>query len=524
MERLVVVAKPDAGGGDAYAVPLPAAAAASDGGFEAAKGDAAASAAAAAAAAAGGGGGGGGPLACLCCMGGSCAYDPSAPRELRRCACWRRATCPWRCGYCCCATLSALLLALICLCIATASTTTVDCAALPGYAPGSAAANVPVVFVHGYTGSLLYRSGALVYLTALQAIGAGAPSLALPAAWVGNIADAASPSLFYQQRDGVTVPDGPAGLILDVRLTDCFAYEAYRTYVLWSQRCMNRPFYAFTYDWRRDQLEVSDALIAYVRGVSAANGGAKVQVVGHSNGGLLGLMLINRAPGLVHSAVFVAAAVNNGVGGAGSFNAPYVIGLTNTKSFPTETRFTATAEFGFIALTQEDLQWRGAPSRTGFVDAATGAPYALDLTNPQVWLDYGLTSVRSAADPGYPALAAAIARGVHVRRALRFNASIAYPPSVVVTSHYNASMSSGNFSIDALAKTIDFKNPVGARRPGDGSVCADCAMPPYTPSGGVVLSTHPRYSQHFLLMNDIKAIKAAMDAVGPYPSAPVPAT
>jgi len=480
--------------------------------------------AAAAAAAAAAGGGGGGPLACCCCMSGpGCAFDPLAPRELRRCACWRRATCRWRCAYCCCATLAGLLFALICLCIATAATTTVDCAALPGYAPGSAAANVPVVFVHGYTGSLLYRGGVLVYLTALQAIGIGAPSLALPAAWVGSIADAASPSLFYQQRDGVSVPEGPAGLILDVRLTDCFAYEAYRTYVLWSQKCMNRPFHAYTYDWRRDQLEVADGLLAYVRGVSAAHGGAKVQLVGHSNGGLLSLMLVNKAPGLVHSAVYVAAAVNNGVGGLRSFTSPYVIGLTNAASFPTATRFTASAEYGFIGLTPEDQQWRGAPSRTGFVDAATGIPAALDLASPQTWLDYGFTSVASAGDPGYPALVAAITRGVLVRRALRFNASIAYPPSVVVTSHYNTSMGSGNFSVDLASKTINW-SPLGPPRAGDGSVCSDCAMPPYAPSGGVLLSTHPSYSRHFLLMSDVLTIKKAMDAVGPYPSAPVPAT
>ena len=499
----------------------------------------------------GSGSGGGGALAFCCCMGGSCAYDPSAPRELRNCACWRRASCRWRCGYCCCAGVGVAVLALVCLCIATAATTTVDCAALPGFPAGSAAANVPVVFAHGWTGSLLFRGGALVYLTALQAIGMGAPALDLPASWTGSLADVADPALFYQASDGASVAGGPAGLILDVRLTDCFAYEAYRTYVLWSTRCMNRPFYAFTYDWRRDNLETAAAHLAFVRSVSAAHGGSKVQLVGHSNGALLNLMLINRAPGLVHSAVHVAGAFTPGLGGLRSFRQPLLLGLTNDKSVPAAKRLTQSVEYSFLQLTASDRAWAGP--RVAFKDSVTGADVPLDLSDPQVWcvraapprpeclfvapalwlttstrtfastrVDYGFSFVASASDPQFAFLTAALRRAAVVRSLLAFNASILYPPTSVVTSHYNTSMESGNFTIDTTRHSVNWA-AVGAPRPGDGSVCAACAVPPYTPSAGVFVSTHASYSRHFLLMNDVVTLKAAMDAI-PYPSSPVPAT
>lgn len=476
------------------------------------------------------GGGGGGPFAACCCMRAECcgcAYDPAAKGAC--CAwrlacppCWRRATCAWRCGICCCTALAAVALAVVCLCIATAATVSVDCTALPGFAPGDPAANVPVVFTPGITGSLLVRGGALVYLTAFQALGLGAPPLALPAAWVGNIADAANTSLFYQAGDGATVPSGAAGLILDVRLTDCYAYEAYRTYVLWSQKCMRRPFYVFPYDWRRDMLEVGAAHLAFVRSVSAAHNFSKVQLVGHSLGGLLSLMTVNRAPGLVHSAVYVAAAATPSVGTLAGFNKPYTVGLSNDVSFPAASRVTLSSTYSFLALSPADQSWQGP--RLGFVDDATGAPVALDLQNPQTWLDWGFTGLTGSSDPLFPALQAAIARGALVRDALACsNATAFYPPSSVVTSHYNASMPSGVFAVNVAAKTVDWR-PVGPPRPGDGSVCADCASPCYPPSGGVFVSTSAAYSAHSLLMNDVKTLKAAMDAVGPYPSTPVPAT
>ena len=130
--------------------------------------------------------------------------------------------------------------------------------------------------------------------------------------------------------------------------------------------------------------------------------------------------------------------------------------------------------------------------------------------------------VASASDPQFAFLTAALRRAAVVRSLLAFNASISYPPTSVVTSHYNTSMESGNFTIDTTRHSVNWA-AVGAPRPGDGSVCEACAVPPYTPSAGVFVSTHASYSRHFLLMNDVVTLKAAMDAI-PYPSSPVPAT
>lgn len=286
------------------------------------------------------GNGGGGALACCCCM-GSCAYDPSAPRELRRCACWRRASCRWRCGYCCCAGAGVFALVLIALCIAVTAAKAVDCKATPGYDAGGNAANVPVIYVQSQAGGYLDKSGRRVYMDWQSALGLGADGntdISLPGSWQGSVADAADPALFFQTRDDVTVEDGEGGLLQEVCLGCLYCYDVLQTFVAWSHSCMNRPIHFFTYDWRRDQYETFTRFRAFARAVSAAHGQTKVQVVGYSTGASLALALLNVEPGLVHSAVFVSAAYTPGLYGAstmGNGANDGAWGLTNRdKWFP----------------------------------------------------------------------------------------------------------------------------------------------------------------------------------------------
>ena len=177
--------------------------------------------------------------------------------------------------------------------------------------------------------------------------------------------------------------------------------------------------------------------------------------------------------------------------------------------------------FGSLSLAPGDRSWPGLPR--AFRDSVTGADVALDLSAAQTWLDYGLLPSWAAGDARLPALQNILLRARMYRQLLQPNASIAYPPTAVVTSvKGEMTGGSGNYTVDVVRRSIDW-TPTGASPTGDGSVCTQCAMPPYPvpPSRVFFASTG---TSHRLMMQDMVAIKAAMDSVGPYPSAPIPAT
>jgi len=457
---------------------------------------------------------GGSFLAPCCCPGGGClsvgccAYAPSS--KAGYCACWQRSTCHWRCACCCSGCLGVLIFAIVVLCISTAVSAEVDCAKQPGFAAGGAASSVPVVFVPGTTATYLMSGAKFVYLTAYSAMGIGTTPLGLPPVWVGSASDVRDPSLYYQQRDGLT----PGDVISWIGLPGfaCYQYEVYRTLFAWSGKCLNRPFYTFPYDWRRDQYETGKLLEALVRTVSARHN-SKVQLVGHSTGGGLTLALVNRAPELVHSTIYIAATVTPWWGTADAYSKPMSLGLGETSSVPASARVTLPMEMGWL----NGLDPRDVGRGSFLIDSVSGAPVAIDLSNPQTWLDYKLIpGMSDASDARFPALVGGLLRAKLVRSFMQFNASLAYPPSAVITSHYNTSMLPANFSIDVASRSINFARPLGPRVAGDGSVRAADAVPPYPQSGGTFLVTNKLYMPHAALCNDVVTLKAAMDAVGPY--------
>ena len=277
----------------------------------------------------------------------------------------------------------------------------------------------------------------------------------------------------------------------------------------------------FTYDWRRDNYETASQLRTFARGVSLAHNKSKVQLLGYSNGAGLSLALLNAEPGLVHSAVFVSGAYSPGLYQASRMGVGESFGLTNTRWFPKETYWTSSLPYSFLSLAPGDRSWPGLPR--AFRDSVTGADVALDLSAAQTWLDYGLLPSWAAGDARLPALQNILLRARMYRQLLQPSASIAYPPTAVVTSvKGEMTGGSGNYTVDVVRRSIDW-TPTGASPTGDGSVCTQCAMPPYPvpPSRVFFASTG---TSHRLMMQDMVAIKAAMDSVGPYPSAPIPAT
>ena len=177
--------------------------------------------------------------------------------------------------------------------------------------------------------------------------------------------------------------------------------------------------------------------------------------------------------------------------------------------------------YGFLALAPGDRRWANGVVKS-FKDSVTGADVPLDLSSALTWVDYGLMPF-GAGDPRVAVLSNILLRSRMLRELLQPNASVSYPPTAVITSVLGTMKGgSGNYTVNVAAKTIDF-SPTGPSPTGDGAVCTACAMPPYPIGAGRVFYSKTG-TTHRQMMLDMTAMKAAMDSVGPYPSAPIPAT
>jgi len=462
----------------------------------------------------------------ICCPCFSCCnFEPEA--KTGRCAYWRRSNFYFRFGYCCLFTWIILATIMILLCIVFSSLREIDCTAFPGYAPGSPASNVPVVFATSLTGSNLYKgaSGKLVYLNWQQSIGLDSSDISLPSTWEGTISDLPDSEKFYQTKDDVNIKDGADGIVQDVCLGCLFCFDVQRKFIEWNKKCSNRPFHVFSWDWRRDQYETYTRFLAHVRTVSAMYNHSKVQLTSFSTGGLFVWAVMNNFPGLVHSAITIAAPFSGGIGTPYYIgNLPYIVGLTNKNLFPQSSRWTMSSDYGFMkSHPEEDL---GPGYHQTFKDSITGADVYLNLSNPYVWAEYkflGLDPQTVSTDPKFAFLQKVLPRAALFRKLL-IPRQTSYPPMAVIRSRDGEKMLSGNFTINLAKKEIDYVNGMNGEKvlPSDGTVCYECALP-YISIPETRIFEAKGYT-HRLITGDVKSLKSAMESLGPYPDKPIPAT
>src|SRR5205085_7411744 len=106
-----------------------------------------------------------------------------------------------------------------------------------------------------------------------------------------------------QESDGITSP-GP--------LDSVAWHDVYGVFLKWAS-ASGRPFHPFAYDWRRDNLETTDSFIGFVEKISREKGGAGIQVMAHSMGGLIAFVALNRRPELFHSMLFAGVPFGSGI-------------------------------------------------------------------------------------------------------------------------------------------------------------------------------------------------------------------
>jgi len=418
-------------------------------------------------------------------------------------------------------------------------------------------------------GSSLHRDradGSLAYLTAAQALNLDAPPLSLPFSWVtdGAVSDC---SAFYQRRDAL-VAGAP---LSEVRALCGFVRVAvYSTFMRWAES-MGRPFSTFGYDWRRDPWETADLLLARVHALSAEHGGVGVQVVAHSNGGLLTLIALNRDGGApVHSVIYAGTPFRPAFGTLRPFREGLTLGLRNTASIPASGAASVSGRYTFLPL--------GAPSSgdgrasvragdapppplvdvatgarraqalpvgdggTSIIDADTGEVIEVDLRDAATWERWALLDPEAAAAGQQPEVeVAATARGAgaepsssgaegQTRAGRAGGAALAATLARVALARdhldgtrtrpggaaYPPSVVLGSKQwmqrrevYTARGERILWGAPLPAgMEPGDGTVRWAAMMPPH--AGCIAAIEVRRGVGHQALLNDLTAVRAAM--------------
>jgi hypothetical protein len=268
---------------------------------------------------------------------------------------------------------------------------------------------VPLVMIHGFKGSHLKDSqtGRRAYVTRTGAAGLLTPSLALPMNWnfKKTKGKGKQKSEVAQEKDTL-LPDGPIPSVLGVKVYSPFLKLA---------KASGRPFYPFAYDWRRDNNENSVLFERFLESVEEKerlkildpieqttqskklserdlqrrkeqrdqlniHGRVKIQIVAHSNGGLLTLSVLNRRPDLIHSVLFAGVPFGGGIGFMPDLHVGTPLGL-NKKLLKPEVLFTFPTSFTFFSLD---------PNDSGLFES-DGTPIKADLYSIKEWKKHKLS-------------------------------------------------------------------------------------------------------------------------------------
>lgn len=351
--------------------------------------------------------------------------------------------------------------------------------------------SAPLVFVHGLNGAMLAdSSGDLQYVTALQALGLSTPDLRLPLEW----------------EDGAQARDDLQALrpVLEVPVLPGVAVDVYRPFVDRMLAREGRPFFAFAYDWRRDNNENADRLREFLEALRS-DYGRPARIVAHSMGGMLTLAALNEAPELVERVVFAGVPFKGGPGYLDNLYLGTSIGFNGELLGP-EVIFSHPSVYSFFPSDQ--------PWETQVVAAdAEGRPLELDFYSLEAWRKNGFgmyapQNAEWAADAKRLTERETFLR-MTLSRAKAFRSRLtprrpaaAYPPALVVMSRVHPTLNRIRRIPPAPEESVprwDFE--AEPKQPGDGSVLYAHALPPAPIACDVQLTSY----DHVGLLNDPEA-------------------
>lgn len=319
----------------------------------------------------------------------------------------------------------------------------------------------PIVFVHGIKGSFLATTDQSVrWLTAGQALGLSSPSLALPQEWE---------NASTQKRDGLR----PSGVMDEILLIPfLLRFPVYGPFL----RGVSPPFYPFSYDWRRDNLETLEELEKFLSKVRILHPGLPIVLVGHSMGGLLSWAIVNRHPTWFKSVFLAGVPFAGGIGFLPDLSSGTSNGL-NRRILNPQTLATFPSVYSLFPIPKSEAE--------------------INYFSVEAWSSYRIGIFKSPLEPP-ERKRAELFLGAALRRAKAFRQLITagdsrYPPLHIILSR----------TFPTLQKAVFGPHPqidldTAPKCPGDGRVCEADALPPPGPPRTIHLSQAP----HEALLND----------------------
>jgi pimeloyl-ACP methyl ester carboxylesterase len=337
----------------------------------------------------------------------------------------------------------------------------------------------PLVFIPGIKGSVLSDAKAAVrWFTLLEGLGLESPDLRLPLKWHGKV----------QERDG---------LVATAPLSSVGWHEVYAPFLKWAE-ASGRVFRAFAYDWRRDNLESTDELVAFLENVSRESGSARIQVVAHSMGGLITFVALTRRPDLFHSILFAGVPFGPSINFLEDMHSGTSNGL-NKRILNPQVLFTFVSPYSLFSPD---------PQESGLLDTA-GNGIAHDWFSSEDW---GREKLGLFADSGIEGITTgqrehlnnALDRAREFRSMLVYSHSVRYPPMAVLAGNTRPTLHWGIRNGPRAVKGWDFET--APKLPGDERVHFEGAVPP----GGVPHRVFKSSQTHEELLNNTGQVQSVL--------------
>ena len=338
----------------------------------------------------------------------------------------------------------------------------------------------PLVLIHGIKGSVLTDvHGGVNWFTAWQALGLTAPELSLPAKWIDDV----------QPRDGLTA---------SAPLDTVAWHDVYAPFLKWAV-ASRRAFHPFSYDWRRDNLETTDAFILFLENVRLKSSNAKIQVVAHSMGGLITFAAIHRRPELFHSVVFAGVPFGPSISFLEDMHAGTSNGF-NSRILSPRVLFTFPSIYTLFPAD---------PEESGLVEA-NGNRIRHDWFSVEDWERQKL-GVFSYLETGVTPeqriyMRTALDHARRFRSELKFRDAFSYPPMTVLAGDKNPTLSAVIHNGPRAVRGWDFVT--AAKTPGDNRVEFLKASPP----GGARHTTIRSTRLHEDLLSDTTQLDSILRA------------
>lgn len=339
----------------------------------------------------------------------------------------------------------------------------------------------PLVFIHGIKGSGLSDSeGGVRWITWQQAFGLSSPDLSLPLHWNGEA----------QQRDE---------LVAQAPLRAVAWQDIYAPFLNWASTS-GRFFCPFAYDWRRDNLENTTEFIKFLENVSRENGGARLQIVAHSMGGLITFVALHRRPDLLQSVLFAGVPFGPNIRFLEDMHVGTATGL-NRRLLSPLVLFTFTSIYCLFPRNIRD---------SGLVEE-NGGPIPHDWYSADDWERNRLGLFANVEPPLVTEerrahLHNALDRAQEFRKLLVRNEekSFQYPPLAVLASDMRPTLATVVRGGPHAVRGWDFRS--APKKAGDGRVEFSSAAPPE----GIPCKVHKTSREHADLLNDTLQVAAIL--------------